>query len=211
MTNRSADNPRRRLGWPAFLAIGLLLGLTVMAGIATANALRPHRFSGTVLQAQEPAPGFTLQTGAGRSVSLDDLRGKLVVLFFGYTFCPDVCPTTLHDLDRAMDLLGPRAAEVQVVFISVDTGRDSPDKVADYASRFNPDFLGVTGSPGDIDQVATVYGIYYDVHDGTQATGYLVDHTASVMVVDRGGYLRLIWPWGTTPEAIADDLAYLLR
>lgn len=211
MSAPASDARSQRVRWPIVLAVGLAAGLALMAALAASNALQPHTFSGTVLQGAEPAPDFDLETAAGQRVRLAELSGKLVVLFFGYTFCPDVCPTTLHDLDQTMDLLGPQADQVQVIFVSVDPQRDTPDEVADYASRFNPSFLGTTGSPEVVDRVATLYGIYYAAHEGTEATGYLVDHTASVMVIDRAGHLRLIFPWGTSPEDIAADLAYLLR
>ena len=95
--------------------------------------------------------------------------------------------------------------------ISVDPARDTPEILAEYVSHFHPGFIGVTGTPEEIAQVAASYGIFYEAHEGTAATGYLVDHTATVLVIDQEGHLKLVFPFGTTAEDIAKDLAYLLQ
>lgn len=190
------------------------LGVVLILGIAWVGyqRFRPHAFHGMVLQSPQPAPDFTLTTEGGRKVSLRDFRGKIVLLYFGYTFCPDVCPTTMRELARAMKILGPKKAKrVQVIMISVDPERDTPDHVAEYARTFNPDFIGLTGTLDEITQVATMYGIYFKKHEGTAATGYLVDHTATVTVINQKGYIKLIFPFGTSAEEMADDLNYMLR
>ena len=193
---------------------GLLLGTFLIVGLVGwwgLPRLRPHVFHGMVMQSPELAPDFTLTDHTGRPVSLRDFRGKLVLLYFGYTFCPDVCPTTMAELAKAMNLLGKKADRVQVIMISVDPARDTPEKLAEYVTHFHPSFLGLTGTPDEIAQIAALYGIFYEKQEGTEATGYLVNHTATVTVIDRKGYVRLIFPFGTSAEAIADDLAYLLR
>ncbi len=171
---------------------------------------RPYAFHGTVLQSAEPAPDFTLMSADG-PVSLSDFRGKIVLLYFGYTFCPDVCPTTLFEVQRTMELLGDDADQVQLIMISVDPLRDTPERLKEYVQYFHPSFIGVTGSDEEIAQVATQYGIYYEKHEGTPATGYLVDHTATITVVDRKGYVKLIFPYGTPAEDMAADLKYLIE
>ncbi len=197
---------KRILLWA--LLIIVLLGVSWVGY----QRFRPHAFHGMVLQSPQPAPDFTLTGAGGQPVSLRDFRGKIVLLFFGYTFCPDVCPTTMRDLARAMEILGPKKAQrIQVIFVSVDPERDTPDHVAEYARTFNPNFIGLTGTPDEIAQVATMYGIYYKKREGTPATGYLVDHTATVTVINQEGYIKLIFPFGTSAEDIADDLAYMLR
>jgi protein SCO1/2 len=110
-----------------------------------------------------------------------------------------------------LELLGAQADEVQTIMISVDPERDTPEMLAEYVTHFHPSFIGVTGSPEKIAEVATLYGIFYEAHEGTAATGYLVDHTATVMVVDQSGHLKLVFPFGTPAEDIAEDLAYLLK
>jgi protein SCO1/2 len=172
--------------------------------------LRPYVFSGTVIQSPEPSFSFTLESMSG-PVSLSDFGGKVVVLYFGYTFCPDVCPATLTDLARAMKLLGKKADDVQVIMVSVDPERDTADKLEEYVHAFDPDFIGLTGTPEQIAEVAARYGVYYAKHEGSDASGYLIDHTATVMVINEEGRLKLLESFGTTPEDMAADLAHLIN
>lgn len=178
---------------------------------AVLSACAPYEFHGTILQSSTEAANFTLMSSNGQRVSLDDFRGKLVVLYFGYTFCPDVCPATLVEIAGAMDILGEDAKKVQAIMVSVDPERDTPEQLAEYVAHFDPNFLGVTGTPEEIAELATLYGIYYEKHEGSEASGYLIDHTATVMVIDQEGYLKLLLPFGTTAQDMADDLAYLLK
>jgi protein SCO1/2 len=147
----------------------------------------------------------------GERVELATLRGKYLVLYFGYTFCPDVCPTTLNDLAKALEILGEDAEQVQVAMITVDPERDTPEHLRRYLTSFDPSFIGFTGTPEEIAAVATAYGIFYEKHEGSAATGYLVDHTATVSVIDPDGYLRMLFPFGTSSEEIAADLQTFLR
>lgn len=192
------------------LVLGVLVGLILAAWWAVPR-FRPHTFYGTLLQSPSEAHDFTLTSHTGQRVSLGDYRGKLVLLYFGYTFCPDVCPATLSEVARAMEILGDQSDEVQLIMISVDPDRDTPAKLAAYVSHFEPSFLGVTGTPEQIAKIATLYGIFYEKNEGSIATGYLVDHTATITVVDQDGHVKLIFPFGTPAEAMADDLAYLLK
>jgi len=190
--------------------IGAIVGLGLIALIALPR-LQPYTFHGTVLQSPHPAPDFELTASHGQKVSLKDFDGKFVMLYFGYTFCPDVCPATLSELRGALDLLDGQSGEVQTIMISVDPERDTPEMLAEYVTHFHPSFLGVTGTPDEIAEVATLYGIFYEAHEGTTATGYLVDHTATVMVIDQNGHLKLVFPFGTPAEDIAEDLEHLLK
>ena len=110
-----------------------------------------------------------------------------------------------------MDLLGQDGEDVQVIMISVDPGRDTPKMLAEYVAHFHPSFLGATGSEEEIAQIATLYGIFYEKHEGSQATGYLVDHTATVLGIDRAGHLKIVFPFGAPGEAIAEDLNVILK
>lgn len=190
------------------LATLFLLVLALGGGLAW---LRPHSFHGTVIQSPEAAPDFTLTAAGGRSVSLHDFQGKVVLLYFGYTFCPDVCPATLGNLAQALRMLGKQAEQVQVIMISVDPERDTPEKLAEYVAHFHPSFIGVTASPEEIAQVAALYGIFYQKHAGSTAEGYLIDHTASVMLIDRQGRLKVVFPFGVSAEEFAEDLKAILR
>lgn len=143
--------------------------------------------------------------------SLGDFRGKLVVLFFGYTHCPDVCPTTLSDVAIALKQLTPdEAAKVQVLFVSVDPERDTPDMLKQYVPYFHPAFLGLHGTPEEIAVAAKEFRIHYRKHVEPGATGYLVDHTAGSYVLDKAGRLRLFQPFAQPPADIAHDLHLLL-
>ncbi len=173
--------------------------------------LRPHQYHGWLLDAPKPASDFVLTGEDGQPVRLSDFRGKLVLLYFGYTYCPDVCPTSLATIARALEQLGPRADEVAVVMVTVDPERDTPQRVAEYVRNFNPSFIGLGGAPDEIAAAATPLGIFYQKYDPDGGGAYTVDHTASITVVDREGRVRLVLPYETTPEAIASDLAALLR
>ncbi|MBI4761877.1 MAG: SCO family protein [Chloroflexota bacterium] len=189
----------------------LISVVIVLLGLAAgAYFFRPHNFHGTVIQSPDPAYNFTL-TGAKGQVSLSDFRGKLVLLYFGYTFCPDICPATLANVGQALRLLGDKAGDVQVIMVSLDPGRDTPAKLAEYVAHFHPSFLGVTGAQEEIDKVASLYGIFYQKTAGSANTDYLIDHTATLLVVDREGYLKLVFPFGVSAEEIADDLKYMLK
>lgn len=172
---------------------------------------QPYQYHGLYLDSPTQATDFTLTSQTGDPVSLSDLRGKLVLLYFGYTFCPDVCPTTLSTLNQALELMGKKADDVQVVMVSVDPERDTPEVLANYLSNFNPSFMGLTGTHDQIASAATGLGVFFEKHEGSAATGYLVDHTASVMALDQQGRLRLVIPFETSAEDIASDLTQLLK
>jgi len=191
--------------------IGLVFGIVAVV-VWGLPQLKPHTFYGTLLQSPDEAPNFALDGSAGQKVSLDDFRGDLVLLYFGYTFCPDVCPATLAEVSKAMDLLSKEDADnVHLIMISVDPDRDTPQMLAEYVTHFHPSFLGATGSAEEIASIATLFGIFYEKHEGTEATGYLVDHTATVLVVDQEGHLKLVFPFGAPGEEIAEDLEFLLK
>lgn len=186
--------------------------LPILLIVASVYFLRPHTFHGTVLQSPDEAYDFTLNVAGGKTVRLSDFRGKLVLVYFGYTFCPSICPATLGAVTQALKKLGSRANEVQVIMISVDPERDTPEKLAPYVHHFNPAFIGGTNTPEEIAKIASLYGIFYEVSSKTTSKGdYLIDHTATLMVIDRDGYLKLVFPFGVTGDEIADDLRYMLR
>ena len=186
-------------------AITLFVALVVFAGC---REPRPE-LHGTLLEPPMPADDFTLTSAEG-PVRASDYRGKLVVLTFGYASCPDVCPTTMQRLARAMDRLGPAAEEVQVLLITVDPERDTPERLHAYASTFDSTFVGLSGTPEEIAAVASSFGIFYDRAGAASASGYLVDHSSVVTVLDREGDTWLLWPFDTSPEAMAADLDYLI-
>jgi protein SCO1/2 len=185
--------------------------LLLVALLVVLTGCAPYQYHGMLIDSPTTAPDVTLPSSTGQPVSLSDFRDKLVLLYFGYTFCPDVCPTTLTAVNKALEAMGDKADDVQVVMVSVDPERDTPEVLANYLSNFNPNFIGLSGTPDEIASAATPFGVFYEKHEGSAATGYLVDHTASVMVLDREGRLRLVIPFETPPEDIAADLKQLLK
>ncbi len=190
--------------------------VVVVALVALGNLIwryRPYKFHGKVISSAEYAPNFTLTSSrTGEPISLTDFEGKIVLLYFGYTTCPDVCPATLNDVAAALNMLGDQAKNVQFLWITVDPERDSPEKMEDYVKHFHPDFLGLTPrSEEETFAVATQYGIFYEKHYYGSEAGYLMDHTATITLVDQNGSVRVIYPFGTLPEDLAADLEYQLH
>lgn len=199
------DRKTLLVGLLAFLLIGI-----VAAGVFLFS--KPDNFRGTTYAEPYPAaPEIELTRAAGTNFQLSDVRGKVVALFFGYTSCPDICPTTMAELRQALEELGPQADQVQVLFVTVDPQRDTPERVQEYVDHFNPDFIGLSGSEPELAKVWSDYGVFRQVVDGSSAAGYLVDHTARVTLIDQQGNLRVSFPFDTPVEDVVHDLNLLLR
>lgn len=148
----------------------------------------------------------------GQPRTLLDFKGKLVVLFFGYSHCPDVCPTTLSDTAAALKLLTPEeAGRVQVLFVTVDPARDSREMLQQYVPYFHPAFLGLWGTPEQLAAAAKEFRVFYRKHQEPGVNGYAIDHTAGSYVLDTAGRLRLLLPFALPPADMAHDLSQLLR
>lgn len=147
----------------------------------------------------------------GKVRTLEDFRGKVVLIAFGFTHCPDVCPTTLADMASAVRQLGDRAGEVQVLFVTVDPKRDTAELLRQYVPAFHPGFIGLRGSPAEIEAVTKAFKVYASERPGKTPDTYTVDHSGQSFVIDRQGNLRLLIPPGTRPDAIASDLKVLLN
>lgn len=192
----------------AFLAL-IPLGLSGLVGCG--GEAGPPRFKGSDITGANFGRRLELTDHNGRRVSLETFRGKLVVLFFGYTHCPDVCPTTLSDMAQALKLMGPEAAgKVQVLFVSVDPERDTPETLKAYVPYFHSSFLGLYGTPEEVARAANEFKVVYRKHVEPGATGYLVDHSAGSYVLDGQGRLRLYMPFAHPAQAIAQDLNTLM-
>lgn len=195
---------------------GLLVGLFLGSLLLLAAGRFPVPFgqpalNGTVYEDPLPLPDFTLQATAGREVSLSDFRGRWVLLYFGYTYCPDVCPVTSSLLAQAVSALQPgQHQQVQVLLVTVDPERDTAGRLNRYLHSFHPDFLGLTGNEQDIAGAASSLGIYYEKQPSKQDGHYTVDHTASMMLLDPEGRLKLVYPFGTPAASITADLQQLL-
>jgi protein SCO1/2 len=190
-------------GW--LRLVGLLSLLAIQTGCGTNYA-----FSGSEIDPARPAPKIPLINQVGQPFSLDDYAGKAVVLYFGYTTCPDACPTTLSDYLAVKELLGERAEDVAFVLVSIDPERDTPERLGEYLAFFDPSFIGLTGSAEEIAATARGYGATYErVEYPDSATRYLMDHTTLTYVIDPQGRLRLTYPEAADPAAIAEDLRQL--
>ena len=196
------------IGLKRWLAVGAaaVAGTLVALVILTQLGGSKHEYVGTLFSNPEPAPGFSLVSDTEERASLDDFRGQVVLLYFGYTFCPDICPASLAELAAAVNLLGGDKDRVQVAMISVDPERDTPAVLADYVDHFDESFVGLTGSAEEIAAVAESYNVFYEAAEGTAATGYLVDHWAGVVVIDREGRLVELFSYDTASEDIAEDI-----
>jgi protein SCO1/2 len=188
--------------WRSLAAIALVL--------QPLGALGAPAFRGGALDPARPAPEFALQGADGREFRLSRQRGQVVVMAFGYTFCPDVCPPTLAEFAQVKQRLGPAEKQVRFVFVTVDPERDTPDRLRVYTGAFDPSFLGLTGSPGQLEAMRKAYGVIArkQVVPGTSAA-YLMDHSAFIYVVDREGRLRLMFPFGTPVDDMTHDIKLL--
>ncbi|MBK7320124.1 SCO family protein [Candidatus Villigracilis affinis] len=130
---------------------------------------------------------------------------------FGYTYCPDVCPTTLAELKVVMEKLNGQADKVQVVFVSVDPGRDTSEEMQKYIERFSPSFIGLSGSEEELAPIWDDYGVFREVVERTSETNYIINHTARVTLIDQNGNMRLSYGFQTPPEDIAHDIEILLN
>lgn len=188
---------------------GIVLGVIII-GLA-AQYFFSYTFHGVLIRSDRRAPDFELTSAQTlETVKLSDHRGKVVLLYFGYTTCPDICPSTLTELGQVPGLLGRRADDVEIMWVTVDPERDTPEKVANYSAYFHPDIVGLVGTPEDIEVVALQFGVVYEKNDYGSAAGYLVDHTATVTMIDPEGYVKVVFPFGVTAEDIAADVNYVL-
>jgi protein SCO1/2 len=167
-------------------------------------------FQNTDVTGLDYAKGFTLTDHTGKPRTLADFKGKAVVVFFGYTQCPDVCPTTMAEMATVMQKLGPLADQVQVLFVTLDPERDTQELLANYVPAFDKRFLGLRGTPEQTAKTAKEFKVFYSKVPGTDPGSYTIDHTAGSYVFDRDGRLRLFIRHGQGPDPIVHDLRALL-
>lgn len=153
---------------------------------------------------------FSLTNQLGETVTDEAMRGRYMLIYFGYSFCPDVCPAALQVMSQALDHLGKRARRVAPVFITIDPERDTPDHLKLYLENFHPRMLGLTGTPEQIKKVAKAYRVYYRRVDSPETTNYLMDHTSVYYLIGPKGTFVTHFNHGTTARQIADRLADIL-
>ncbi len=195
---------------PFIAAMRRLLTVCLLALLASACG-EPAHFNATDITGADFGRDFVLNDPQGRPRRLADFRGQVVVVFFGYTQCPDVCPTTLSTMARVMGQLGADAGRVQVVFVTVDPERDTPALLATYTPAFHPSFIGLSGDAQATQVAMREFRVYAEKNPGGAPGQYTVDHTAQSYVFDPKGKLRLIIRHGAAVEAIVADLHQLLN
>jgi protein SCO1 len=170
----------------------------------------PAKFNATELKGIDWGTDFALTDHNGKPRRLGDFKGRAVAMFFGYTQCPDVCPTTMASMRELMAILGADAERVQVLFVTVDPERDTPQLLAQYVPAFHPSFLGLYGDAATTAATAREFRIFFHKQPGTTSATYSVDHTAGSYVFDPKGRLRLYLRHGETPRRFAQDVRRLL-
>ena len=194
---------RRMLG-----VVGLLTLVLWAPGVAAGPAAT---FKSGVFNPPRMAPDFELQGSNGLPLKLSALRGKVVILEFGFTTCEEICPVTLAQLTAAYKALGPAAAGVQQVFVTVDPARDTPARLRDYLKTYNPTFLGATGTQKQMNAVNDAYGVLTKtVPVANPKVAYQVHHSSSLYLIDREGKLRLLAPFGKPVADLVHDIRLLL-
>lgn len=187
-----------------------LLPLVLLALLAACS--KPaEKFTNMDLTGLDYPKDFSLTDQNGKQRTLADFKGKVVVMFFGYTQCPDVCPTTMTEMASVMQKLGPDADNVQVLFVTIDPERDTQALLASYVPSFDKRFLGLYGDAAATAKVAKDFKVFYQKVPGRSADSYTMDHTAGSYVFDKQGQLRVFLRHGQGPEPIAHDLQILLK
>jgi protein SCO1 len=204
---RTGVTMARRISVSYFwLALACVLFSAPIAANETAEPSATELIEG-LLSGRAPVGGpfeLTDQTGHRRTDA--DFQGKLVVIYFGYTYCPDVCPTELQSISLALDKLGAAADTIQPLFITVDPGRDTPARLADFVSSFHPRLIGLTGSLAEIRKTAIAYRTFFSKNGVTTPDHYSVDHTGFIYLLGKDGRYLGFLPPGLAPDAIADAI-----
>lgn len=200
MNRRSTRPPSRRLA---------LLALLASAALGGCLGQKPQ-FSGVDITGAEYARDVALPDQFGQPRSLKDFRGKVVVVFFGYTQCPDVCPTTMAEVAEVKKALGKDGQRLLALFVTLDPERDTPEVLKAYMANFDPDFLALRGSPERVAEVAKEYKLYYKKVEGKTSSSYTLDHSAGSFIYDTQGRVRLYTRYGTGAQALLGDVKILL-
>jgi protein SCO1/2 len=184
----------------------------IVAGIALSVMFaKPPAFRGTsYAEPFPPAPEIDLKKADGTTFRLSEQKGKIHLIFFGYTSCPDFCPTTLAEMKQVLDALDNDADNVQVLFITVDPEKDTPEKIQEYVNRFDTAILGLSGTQSELEPVWSGYSIFREVTEQQTALGTVINHTVRLYLIDLDGNLRLSYAYGTPYQDVVADIELLL-
>ena len=201
---------RRFLGLKNHLSLILIIGVLLQVGSGCTST---YEYKGSQLEPPMAVPDFELRSANGQPFRLSGGKGKISLVFFGYTSCPDVCPLTLADVKKALAELEPVEREqVQVIFISADPERDTPEVLSRYMAAFDPAFIGLTDDFEKVQDVMKPFGAFAEKEEAPDSkAGYLVSHTARLYLLNANREILLTYPFGFEPEDLQSDLAYLLR
>ncbi len=184
----------------------LWIGTTIIGILVVATAViyltQKHSLLGAIINPPAPTAEINLTDSNGKPFALSDQRGKVVLLYFGYTNCPDECPLTMAHIKQAFDILGNKSKDVQVIMVSTDPARDTQQALKDFMAKFNPTFLGLTGTPDELQKAWQDYGV--TVENGGET------HSTFLYVIDRAGNIRETFQPDTQPDSIATDVSFLL-
>ncbi|MCX7258384.1 MAG: SCO family protein [Polaromonas sp.] len=205
--NQPMQAERRR----AVKALGGALALSITAGLLAACAPDKPAFKSIDLTGADYAQGFSLPDHNGQTRTLKDFAGKIVVVFFGFTQCPDVCPTSMAELAQVKLQLGKDGDRLQGIFITLDPERDTPELLKAYMANFDPSFLALRPTLAQLPQVSKDFKIYYKKVEGKTPGSYTLDHSAGSYIYDTQGRVRLYSRYGAGSEALASDIALLLK
>lgn len=195
------------------VSVGVLLVIGIFAAIfINVGSGEAYQFAGGEITPAKPAAPLELTDQNGEPFTLDSLKGKVTLVYFGYTTCPDLCPTTLSDFTAVKSALGEDAADIAFVMVTIDPERDSSARLKEYLGFFDADFIGLRGDEPQTELVKNEYGVVANrVEYPDSATKYLMDHTSLIYVIDAEGRLRLTYTYGTDPALIVKDMQYLLK
>jgi len=190
-----------------------LLPVALVLGAILTGCTRPHQFNGTAFENPTPAFPFEGTNHDGQPFRLSEQQGKVVVVFFGYTFCPDICPLTLADLNRVVQQLGEKAQELAVVFVTIDPERDTLAQLSAYINAFNPTFYGVRLEGQMYETTKKTYGVYAEKNTtaSSDPNNYFMDHSGGIYVIDKTGNLSEALRYDAGVDALLADLGYWLE
>ena len=208
MKTKLPMRPDRRL---AVKTLAGVVALSMTSGLLIGCAPDKPQFKSIDLTGADYAQGFSLTDHNGQLRTLKDFAGKIVVVFFGFTQCPDVCPSTMAELAQVKQLLGSEGDKLQAVFITVDPERDTPELLKAYMANFDPTFLALRPTPEQLPQLAKDFKVYYKKVEGRTAGSYSLDHSAGSDIFDGNGRIRLYNRYGAGAEVLASDIRLLLK
>ncbi|HMD89054.1 MAG TPA: SCO family protein [Anaerolineaceae bacterium] len=191
--------------WSGLIVLAALIGLILVA------FEQHYAFHGSIYQPPLPAPDFSLNNTNGQSFQLSQHKGQLVLLFFGYTNCPDECPATLAVMKQVFARLGSQSKRVNFVFITVDPQRDNPAQIRTFLAKYDPSFIGLSGSLAELTPVWKAYGVYQELPINSSVTQYQVNHSTQVYLIDPHGQLRLTYTLDNSVDDIYQDIQHIIN